>query len=77
MGYKTFPILTVARKSGLPVEDRGLRQVHINCPFCGDRRRRLYLYTDTNPVSYTHLDVYKRQAVRGAKSDFSARAMTI
>ena len=48
MGYKTFPILTVARKSGLPVEDRGLRQVHINCPFCGDRRRRLYLYTDTN-----------------------------
>ena len=48
MGYKTFPILTVARRSGLPVEDRGLRQVHINCPFCGDRRRRLYLYTDTN-----------------------------
>ena len=48
MGYKTFPILTVARKSGLPVEDRSLRQVHINCPFCGDRRRRLYLYTDTN-----------------------------
>lgn len=48
MGYKTFPILTVARKSGLPVEDRVLRQVHINCPFCGDRRRRLYLYTDTN-----------------------------
>ena len=43
MGYKTFPILTVARKSGLPVEDRGLRQVHINCPFCGDRRRRLYM----------------------------------
>ena len=43
MGYKTFPILTVARRSGLPVEDRGQRQVHINCPFCGDRRRRLYL----------------------------------
>ncbi len=48
MGYKTFSILTVARRSGLPVEDRALRQVHINCPFCGDRRRRLYLYTDTN-----------------------------
>ena len=48
MGYKTFPILTVARRSGLPVVDRGLRQVHINCPFCGDHRRRLYLYTDTN-----------------------------
>ena len=54
MGYKTFPILTVARKSGLPVEARGLRQVHINCPFCGDRRRRLYLYTDTNQFHCFH-----------------------
>ena len=54
MGYKTFPILTVARKSGLPVEDRSLRQVHINCPFCGDRRRRLYLYTDTNQYHCFH-----------------------
>lgn len=54
MGYKTFPILTVARRSGLPVEHRGLRQVHINCPFCGDRRRRLYLYTDTNQYHCFH-----------------------
>ena len=54
MGYKTFPILTVARKSGLPVEDRSLQQVHINCPFCGDRRRRLYLYTDTNQYHCFH-----------------------
>ena len=28
MAYKTFSILMAARKSGLPVEDRGLRQVH-------------------------------------------------
>ena len=68
MGYKTFPILTVARKSGLPVEDRGLRQVHINCPFCGDRRRRLYLYTDTNQYHCFHcrahgnaVDLYARR----------------
>ena len=54
MGYKTFPILTVARRSGLLVEDRGQRQVHINCPFCGDRRRRLYLYTDTNQYHCFH-----------------------
>lgn len=48
MAYKTFPILMAARKSGLPVEDRGLRQLYVNCPFCGDRKRRLYLYTDTD-----------------------------
>lgn len=54
MAYKTFSILMAARKSGLPVEDRGLRQVHINCPFCGDRRRRLYLYTDTNQFHCFH-----------------------
>ena len=54
MGYKTFPILTVARRSGLPVEDRSLQQIHINCPFCGDRRRRLYLYTDTNQYHCFH-----------------------
>ena len=48
MAYKTFSVLMAARKSGLPVEDCGLRQLHINCPFCGDRKRRLYLYTDTN-----------------------------
>ena len=54
MGYKTFPILPTARKSGLPVEDSGQRQVHINCPFCGDRRRRLYLYTGTDQYHCFH-----------------------
>ena len=54
MGYKTFPILPTARKSGLPVEGSGQRQVHINCPFCGDRRRRLYLYTGTDQYHCFH-----------------------
>lgn len=54
MSCKTFPILTVVRRSGLPVEDRGQRQVHINCPFCGDRRRRLYLYMDTDQYHCFH-----------------------
>ena len=68
MAYKTFSILMAARKSGLPVEDRGLRQVHINCPFCGDRKRRLYLYTDTNQYHCFHcrahgnaVDLYARR----------------
>lgn len=47
MGYETFPILPIARKAGLEVYDNGQRSVHINCPFCGDRKQRLYLYAST------------------------------
>lgn len=54
MGYQTFPILPVARKAGLPVRDDGRRAVQVNCPFCGDRKRRLYLYTDTQQYHCFH-----------------------
>ena len=45
MALRTFPILPAARRAGLPVSGGG-RQ-HVNCPFCGDTGRRLYLYPDT------------------------------
>lgn len=54
MGYQTFSILLAARKSGLQVENCGQRQVHINCPFCGETKRRLYLYTDTEQFHCFH-----------------------
>lgn len=54
MGYETFPILSVARKAGLDVRDAGRRSVQVNCPFCGDRKRRLYLYTDSQQYHCFH-----------------------
>ena len=59
MAYKTFSILMAAH---------GLRQVHINCPFCCDRKRRPYLYTDTDQYHCFHcrahgnaVDLYARR----------------
>ena len=53
MGFITFPILQTARKSGLMIDDSG-SQVHINCPFCGDTKRRLYLYSNTEQYHCFH-----------------------
>lgn len=53
MGFITFPILQTARKSGLAVNDSG-SQVHISCPFCGDTKRRLYLYSNTEQYHCFH-----------------------
>lgn len=53
MGFITFPILQTARKSGLVINDAG-SQVHINCPFCGDNKRRLYLYSNTEQYHCFH-----------------------
>lgn len=53
MGFITFPILQTARKSGLVINDAG-SQVHINCPFCGDSKRRLYLYSNTEQYHCFH-----------------------
>lgn len=53
MGFITFPILQTARKSGLAVNDSG-SQLHINCPFCGDTKRRLYLYSNTEQYHCFH-----------------------
>ena len=53
MGLITFPILQTARKSGLAVTDSGA-QVHINCPFCGDSKQRLYLYPNTEQYHCFH-----------------------
>ena len=53
MGFITFPILQTARKSGLVINDVG-SQVHINCPFCGDTKRRLYLYSNTEQYHCFH-----------------------
>lgn len=53
MGFITFPILQTARKSGLMIDDPS-SQVHINCPFCGDTKRRLYLYSNTEQYHCFH-----------------------
>ena len=53
MSLITFPILQTARKSGLSVGNTG-KTVHINCPFCGESKRRLYLYPDTEQYHCFH-----------------------
>lgn len=53
MSMITFPILETAHKSGLNFPDTGGR-VHLNCPFCGDQKRRLYLYADTEQYHCFH-----------------------
>lgn len=58
MGYEIFSIISAARRSGLPVDVGGQHKLHINCPFCGDRKRRLYLYTDTNQYHCFHCHMH-------------------
>ena len=53
MSLITFPILQTARKSGLSVGNTG-KTMHINCPFCGEGKRRLYLYPDTEQYHCFH-----------------------
>ena len=53
MSLITFSILQTARKSGLSVGNTG-KTVHINCPFCGESKRRLYLYPDTEQYHCFH-----------------------
>lgn len=53
MSLITFPILQTARKSGLSVGNTG-KTVHINCPFCGESKRRLYLYPEpSSTIAFT------------------------
>ena len=46
--YKPIPILPVARACNLTLRHENHTEVEARCPFCGDRRYRLYLNTELN-----------------------------
>lgn len=47
MSLKRFPIVQTAKKCGIQLDSRTLSRavVEAQCPFCGDRKRHLFLYT--------------------------------
>ena len=55
---------------GRVIDELGIIHIHARSPQAKGRIERLW---NTLPVSYTHLDVYKRQVVRGAKALFDQK----
>lgn len=54
--YQDFPILEVADACGIDIDNntRSRTEAQARCPFCNDRKRRLYLNTATNQFMCQH-----------------------
>lgn len=85
MEYETFPIIEVARKCGLLLNEKTLdrKEVEASCPFCGDRgpgKYHLFLNTGDD-VYFCHncgargnsVTLYARQNLGGAMTNREAR----
>lgn len=49
MAFAVFPILDVAESCGLVIDKNfGKMEIKINCPFCGDNKKQMYLNTAKN-----------------------------
>ena len=53
----SYDITDVVHLLQLRVRHKNSSSMDVNCPFCGETKGKM----NVNPVSYTHLDVYKRQ----------------